>query len=115
MMNSTKQKKNYIGEYCAANQIRYESKLLAWEIAKDINNNNILEGKSPRTVAGLSLLLSYRLLNDNSDNSKEFFGYFSTKGTLSKCFEEIKDELHQIIPKEFHAEIDELKNTHLFI
>ena len=110
-----KVEKNYIGEYCAANQIRYESKLLAWEIAKDINNNNILEGKSPRTVAGLSLLLSYRLLNDNSDNSKEFFGYFSTKGTLSKCFEEIKDELHQIIPKEFHAEIDELKNTHLFI
>ena len=102
--------KNYIGEYCADNQIKYESKILAWKIAKNINNNNILEGKPPRTVAGLSLLLSYRLLSDNSDNSKEFFSYFSSKGTLSKSFEEIKDELHLIIPKEFHAKIEELKN-----
>ena len=103
--------KNYIGEYCAANQINSEAKLLAWEIVKNIKNNDILEGKSPNTIAGLSLLLSYKLLSDNSDNSKEFFSYFSTKGTLSKCFEEIKDELHQIIPTEFHAKIDELKNT----
>ena len=105
-----KVEKNYIGEYCAANQIKYESKILAWEIIKNINHNNMLEGKSPRTVAGLSLLLSYRLLNDNSDNGKEFFSYFSTKATLSKCFEEIKDELHLIIPKEFLAKINEIKN-----
>ena len=103
--------KNYIGEYCAANQINSEAKLLAWEIVKNIKNDDILEGKSPNTIAGLSLLLSYKLLSDNSDNSKEFFSYFSKKATLSKCFEEIKDELHQIIPKEFHAKIDELKNT----
>ena len=103
--------KNYIEEYCTSHQINYETKKLAWEIIKNINNNDILEGKSSRTVAGLSLLLSYKLLSDNSDNGKEFFSFFSTKASLNKSFEEIKDELHLIIPKEFHDKIDELKNT----
>ena len=106
----TKVEKNYIQLYIGGNQEKYNAKMLAYEIIDNINRNSLLEGKSPNTIAGLSLLLSYRLLNDNSDNSNEFFETFSNKATLSKAFEEIKWSLDKIIPQEYNEQLEMIAN-----
>lgn len=103
--------KNYISEYFGVNEAKFGAKMLAFEIVQNINDQGILEGKAPKTIAGLALLLSYRLLNDNDDNSNEFSSYFSKKATLMKYFEEIKDSLNQIIPVKYSDNIEELKNS----
>ena len=64
--------KNLVQYYIGDIIDKYEAKMLSYEIIQNINDCALLEGKSPNTVAGLSLLLSYKLLNDNSDNDKEF-------------------------------------------
>ena len=100
----------YIQFYIGGNQEKSEVKKLSYEIIKNINQNSLLEGKSPNTVAGISLLLSYRLLSDNSDNSEEFFRTFSNKATLSKAFEEIKYSLDKIIPQKYSEQTEMIKN-----
>ena len=102
--------KHYIQFYIGGIQEKYEAKMLSYEIIKNINQNSLLEGKSPNTVAGISLLLSYRLLSDNSDNSEEFFRTFSNKATLSKAFEEIKFSLDKIIPQKYSEQTEMIKN-----
>ena len=102
-----KKEKNYIHLYIGRNKEKVKS--LAYQIIENINKNAILEGKSPNTVAGLSLQLSYKLLSDNSDNSKDFFSTFSVKNTLNKAFIEAKPILDKIIPSTFSNKIEELK------
>lgn len=102
--------KMYIQSYIGGNQEKYNAKMLSYEIIKNMNQNSLLEGKSPNTIAGLSLLLSYRILNDNSDNSDDFFSTFSNKATLSKAFEEIKCSLDKIIPQEYSDQIEMIGN-----
>ena len=79
-------------------------------LIKNINDNAILEGKSPITVAGFSLMLSYKLLNYNSDAFKDFFSTFASKATLKKAFEQIKNYLDMVIPSEYMNKIEDLKN-----
>ena len=104
-----KKEKNYIQLYISGNKEKYDAKLLAYQIIENINKNAILEGKSPNTVAGLSLQLSYKLLSDNSDNSKDFFSTFSVKNTLNKAYIEVKPHLDIIIPSNFSKKIEDLK------
>ena len=85
--------------------------MLCFEIIKNINDNALLEGKSPNTVAGLSLSLSYKLLSDNSDNDEDFYQTFSNKATIQKAFEEIKCDLDKIIPQKYSDKIDGIKNS----
>jgi len=105
-----KVEKSYISSYTTVNQIKNETKELSKKIVENINQNSLLEGKNPNTIAGISLLLSYKLLNDNLDNSEEFFKTFSNKATLSKAFEEIKWSLDKIIPQEYSEQIEMIKN-----
>ena len=49
--------KNLIQMYIGGNIEKYDAKMLSYEIIKNINDNALLEGKSPNTVAGLSLSL----------------------------------------------------------
>jgi len=101
--------KNFIQLYIGGKVEKYEAKKLSYKIIENINKNAVLEGKSPNTVAGLSLMLSYKLLSDNSDNFEDFFSTFSTKATLWKTFEEIKNQLDKVIPSEYTEKIEELK------
>ena len=89
--------KNFIDSYTQRKDNNYKVKNLSNKKIENINKNAVLEGKSPNTVVGLSLLLSYKLLNDNSDNFEDFFSTFSTKETLWKAFEEIKNQLDKVI------------------
>ena len=101
--------KNYISLYIERDQSKYEAKMLSYKIIENINNNAVLEGKSPITVAGLSLMLSYKLSGDNSDNMKDFFSTFATKATLKKAFEQIKDKLDMVVPNEYSNKIEGLQ------
>ena len=76
--------KNFINLYTERDESKYEAKMLSYKIIKNINDKAILEGKSPITVAGLSLMLSYKLLNDNSDDFKDFFGNFCHQSYIKK-------------------------------
>ena len=104
-----KVEKNLIQYHTGGKLEKYEAKMLSYKIIENINNNAMLEGKSPTTVAGLSLMLSYKLLNDNSDNMKDFFSAFATKATLRRTFKEINDQLEKVIPNEYFDKIEELK------
>jgi len=103
--------KNFIKMYIERDESKYEAKMLSYKIIKNINNNAVLEGKSPITVAGLSLMLSYKLLNDNSDNFKDFFSTFVTKATLKRAFEQIKNNLDIVVPNEYINKIEDLKKS----
>ena len=103
--------KNLVQYYIGDIIDKYEAKMLSYEIIQNINDCALLEGKSPNTVAGLSLLLSYKLLNDNSDNDKEFYQNYSNKASIMKSFEEIKNDLDKIIPQKYSNKTEELKKS----
>ena len=103
--------KNFIQSYIGGNIQKYDIKMTSYKILENINKNSILEGKNPNTIAGLSLLLSYKLFNDNSDNFEDFFSTFPSRATLKKYVEEIKPYLDKIIPEEYHGSIESIKKS----
>ena len=94
--------KNYIRTFVGGNEDKYILRELTFKIIENINNTSLLEGKNPKTIAGLSLLLSYKLLNDNLFDEKEFYSMFSNKTTLNKSYDIIKDSLNLIIPEGYN-------------
>ena len=102
---------NHVRTFMEENVNDYEVKMLAFEIIKNINKNELLEGKSPKTVSGLSLLIAYELSNDYSYDKKEFYSFFSNKNTLKKAYEEIKDKLQIIVPQNYW---DKINNLNIF-
>ena len=105
------EEKNFIQYYIGRDVAKCKAKMLSYKIIEKINNNALLEGKSPTTVAGLSLMLSYKLLNDKSDSMKDFFSTFATKATLRRTFKEISNQLDQVIPNEYFDKIEEIKKS----
>jgi len=105
------EEKNFIQYYIGRDVAKCKAKMLSYKIIEKINNNAMLEGKSPTTVAGLSLMLSYKLLSDNSDNMGDFFSAFATKATLKRTFKEISNQLDQVIPNEYFDKIEEIKKS----
>ena len=100
---------NFVDLYTGINIKNYELRMLSHEIIENINHKCFLQGKSPNTIAGLALMLSYKLLNDNSDDFEEFFVTFSKKNTIIRAFKEIKEQLENIIPVKYAHKIGELK------
>ena len=93
--------KNYIETFLEGDINRYNLKMLTYEIISNFNNNGILEGKTPKTIAGLSLYLSCKLFNDNLYENNNFYSMFSSRNTLKKAYYEIKGHLNLIIPKKY--------------
>ena len=92
---------------------QYDVKMLSIEIIQNINDNDLLEGIKPEIVAGLSLLLSFKLLNEKNNNEEEFYKVFSNKSSISKSFEKIKASLDKIIPQKYSDKIVELENKEI--
>jgi transcription initiation factor TFIIB len=93
--------KNYIQTFLEGDINRYNLKMLTYEIIDKFNKSDILEGKSPKTIAGLSLYLSCKLLNDNLYENNNFFSMFSCRNTLKKAYDEIKGYLNLVVPKKY--------------
>ena len=106
--------KNYIESFIGCDLTRYDLKLLSYDIIGKFNKSEFLSGKSPKTIAGLSLTLSCKLLNDNLIDNEDFFSKFANKNTLEKSFEEIKDCLKLIIPQKYADKINEFQSRKLF-
>ena len=105
---------SYVDSFIGSGLNRSNLKELSHDIIGNFNKNDILEGKSPKTIAGLSLILSCKLLNDNLFENEGFFSHFSSKNTLEKAFEEIKSCLKLIIPQKYADKINELQSQKLF-
>ena len=93
--------KNYIETFINGDTEKYNNKKLAYQIIENINKSGLLEGKNPKTIAGLSLLISYKLLSDNFTDIEEFYKMFSNKATLNRSYVLIKNSLNEIIPQEY--------------
>ena len=106
--------KNYIRTFIGGNIGKYDLKMLSFEIVENINKNNLLEGKSPKTIAGLALFLSYKLLSDNLDDKMEFYSKFCNRNTLKKSYDEIKTFLNIIIPQKYADKIYLVLKNDLF-
>ena len=106
--------KNYIRTFIGGNIGKYDLKMLSFEIVENINKNNLLEGKSPKTIAGLALFLSYKLLSDNLDDKMEFYSMFCNRNTLKKSYDEIKTFLNIIIPQKYADKIYLVLKNDLF-
>ena len=106
--------KNYIRTFIGGNIGKYDLKMLSFEIVENINKNNLLDGKSPKTIAGLALFLSYKLLSDNLDDKMEFYSMFCNKNTLKKSYDEIKTFLNIIIPQKYTDKIYLVLKNDLF-
>ena len=106
--------KNYIRTFIGGNIGKYDLKMLSFEIVENINKNNLLEGKSPKTIAGLALFLSYKLLSDNLDDKMEFYSMFCNKNTLKRSYDEIKPFLNIIIPQKYTDKIYLVLKNDLF-
>ena len=96
---------NLIRDFIGDDESKYEMKKTAFKILENIYNKSFLEGKSPKTLAGLSLFLSYKLFNDNLYDKKEFHKEFCTKATLMKAYDEIKCNIKMIIPENYYDKL----------
>lgn len=110
----SEREKNFIQTYTWGDKDKYDLKMLSYEIIDNINKNNLLLGKSPKTVAGLSLFLSNKLLNDNLNDKNEFYKMFCLKNTLKKSFDEIKPFLSMVVPQKYASQINLLLQNDLF-
>lgn len=88
--------------------------MLALNILDNINNNNLLIGKSPTTLSGLSLFLAFKLYENDSYNKEKFYFSFCNKNTLKKAYGEIKNDLYLIIPQNFGDKLNLLLDKNLF-
>ena len=96
---------NLIRDFIGEDESKYEIKMIAINILENIYNKGFLEGKSPKTLAWLSLFLSYKLFNDNLYDKKEFHKEFCTMTTLMKAYDEIKGNLKMIIPENYYDKL----------
>ena len=100
---------NFVNSFIGINEQTYDLRKLIYTIINNFNKGDILEGKTPETIVGLSILFSYKLLDKDFYNKEEMYKEFSTENTLKKAFEEIKDCLDLIIPKQYSEKIQDLK------
>ena len=105
---------NFIQTYIGGDIDKYDLKMLANQIIENINNNSLLGGKSPKTVAGLALFLSYKLLKDNLNDKNQFYKMFCSKNTLKKSYNVIKPFLNLVVPQKYVDQINFLLQNDLF-
>ena len=107
------QETNYIRIFVDENNLNWKLKELSNNIVENINKNGLLD-KTQKTISGLALIISCKLLDEKIQNPKEFYTQFSKKYTIKKSFETIKDDLNLIIPKEHSSKIDILLKDNIF-
>ena len=106
--------KDYVQTFIGGDIQRYNLKLLTNTIIDNFNKSCLLEGRNPKIIAGLSLFISCKLLDDNLCEKKEFYSKFSNKNNLKNAFNKIKDYLEWIIPKEYCDKMHLLQDNKLF-
>jgi len=99
---------NYIRTFCEENNEDNTYVKLAGEIAKNIVDSSLLEGRNTNTIAGISLLIAYKLVKTKNIDKKIICEKYATENTLDTVFEKIKNSLDKIIPQQYHSQISNL-------
>ena len=99
---------NYIRSFCEENGENNTFIQLASDIAKNINESGLLEGRNTRTITGISLLLASKLVKTVKLNKKIICDEFATENTMDTVFEKLKIALDKIIPVEYNSQINNL-------
>ena len=94
---------NYIRTFCDSNNENYEYKKLATEIAKNINNSSILEGRNTKTITGLALYIALKLEKPTNVNQSKICEEFVSENTLNNVYKKLisEDNLKKVIPEEY--------------
>ena len=98
----------YIKNFCEVNPENFEFRKLATEIAININKTSILEGKNPKTITGLALILAMKLEKTTNITKAKVYEEFSSGTTIDNAYKTIKDYFEQIIPEKYKNQIDKL-------
>ena len=99
---------NYIRSFCEENGENNTFIQLASDIAKNINESGLLEGRNTRTITGISLLLASKLVKTVKLNKKIICDEFATENTMDTVFDKLKIALDKIIPVEYNSQINNL-------
>lgn len=105
---------NYINTYLGKDESKFKIKKLAEKIITNFDEKGFLSEKHLKTKAGLALLLSFKLFQENI-NDKRFYIKFSSKYILRNAFMEIKDNLKEIIPDDLKDKLSLLEGNNLFV
>ena len=99
---------NYIRDFCNNYKEGFEYKMLAIEIAKNINGKGFLEGKNTKTIAGLSLFLAMKLEKISFISKSDICKEFGNVTTIDNAYNKIVDYLDKIIPEKYQKDIGKL-------
>jgi len=58
----------FIYDFCNKLQFPHEINNISQEIMKNINSWGLIDGKNPRTIAGVSILIGVNLYNQKKEN-----------------------------------------------
>lgn len=97
--------KDYIQNYKESQGEDYEFCNLASKIAVRINDSCLLEGRNPKTITALSLIIASKLKKPKNTNRKVVCEKYCSENTLDSAFEKIKNHLDRIIPEEYSPQI----------
>ena len=100
----------YIRDFCNNNNEKYEYKMLAIKIAKNINESGLLEGRNTKTIAGLSLFLASKLEKPSHVDKNEICKEFGNVSTIDTAYSKIVDYFDKIIPQDYQKYIKNLTN-----
>ena len=98
----------YIRSFCEENGENNNFIKLASDIAKNINETSLLEGRNTRTITGISLVIASKLIKTKKLNKRIICAEFASENTMDTVFDKIKDFLDKIIPAEYKSEINNL-------
>ena len=98
---------NYIRTFCDSNNEGYEYKKLAIQIAKNINESSILEGRNTKTITGLALFIAMKLVNVTNVNQSKICEEFVSENTLNNVYKKLVNEgnLDKVLPLEYKGKI----------
>ena len=99
---------NYIKTFCEENRVDKKVEILSCTIATKINISNILDGRSPKTIAGFSLSFAIKLIPETKITMKDIGESFSTETTLDNVLKKVKNNIEIFIPKEYHDKISQI-------
>ena len=97
--------KDYIQNYKESQGEDYEFCKLASEIAVRINDSCLLEGRNPKTITALSLIMASKLIKPKNTNRKIVCEKYCSENTLDSAYEKIKLHLDRIIPENYSSQI----------
>ena len=97
--------RDYIQNYKESQDEDYEFCNLASDIAVRINDSCLLEGRNPKTITALSLIMASKLIKPKNTTRKIVCEHFCSENTLDNAYEKIKPHLDRIIPEKYSSQI----------